>query len=224
LFATEDERYKGLTAMLPEEQGPKDPPRSDATAARADPLSALVPAASRGDARAMGDLLRAVAPHVRGAIATLSAGHQDDVLQECLIAFVRAVPDFRGESSVAHYARRIAVRTAVHLRRARAQRRRVDDDHAEQSQILSDGPDLPSHELRASRRRALVARLLEELPEVQAEALAFRVVLGYSLEEISAATSAPVNTVRTRMRLAREALRSRIENDPALAELAEDLS
>ena len=32
---------------------------------------------------------------------------------------------------------------------------------------------------------------------------------------------APINTVRSRLRLAKEALRSRIESDPALAELGE---
>jgi RNA polymerase sigma-70 factor (ECF subfamily) len=41
------------------------------------------------------------------------------------------------------------------------------------------------------------------------------------LEEISAASGAPINTVRSRMRLAKEALRKRIEADPALRDLLE---
>ncbi|APR86570.1 RNA polymerase sigma factor RpoE [Minicystis rosea] len=187
-----------------------------------DPLAGLVSAASRGDRRAMGELLQAVSPHVRGAIVSIAAGHLDDVVQECLIAFVRALPGFRSESSIVHYARRIAVRTALHQRRARLLRRNVDQIHAEEEQGAHDeGAPPPSHALAAARRRALLASLLDELPEAQAETLALRVVLGHSLEEIAEVTSAPVNTVRTRMRLAREALRRRIEDDPMLAELKE---
>lgn len=215
--------YRGSVLTRPLDRshilGGSDPP-----AREADPLLERLRAANAGDTGAMRDLVRAVAPHVRGAVASLSSGHADDVAQECLIAFVRALPAFRGDSSVIHYARRIAVRTAVHLRRARRLRQDVDQAHLDEGDAHADAVTLPSHEVAARRRRALLASLLDELPEVQAEALALRVVLGYSLEEIADATSAPVNTVRTRMRLAREALRLRIETDPTLAELAEDAS
>lgn len=73
------------------------------------------------------------------------------------------------------------------------------------------------HELSAAARRcALLRELLEDLPEPQAEALALRTMLGYSLKEVAAVTNAPVNTVRSRLRLAKEALRRRIEADPEL--------
>jgi RNA polymerase sigma-70 factor (ECF subfamily) len=42
------------------------------------------------------------------------------------------------------------------------------------------------------------------------------VILDYSLDEIAEAMHAPVNTVRSRIRMAREALRARIEADPLL--------
>ena len=48
-----------------------------------------------------------------------------------------------------------------------------------------------------------------------------RVVLGWSLEEIAAHTQVPVNTVRSRLRLAKEAMRRRIEADAALVEALE---
>ena len=59
--------------------------------------------------------------------------------------------------------------------------------------------------------------LLEEIPQEQAEALAMRTMLGWSLEEIVEASGAPLNTVRSRLR-AKEALRRKIEADPALAD------
>jgi RNA polymerase sigma-70 factor (ECF subfamily) len=43
-------------------------------------------------------------------------------------------------------------------------------------------------------------------------------MLGWSLEEIAQTSGAPVNTVRSRLRLAKEALRRKIVADPVLAE------
>jgi RNA polymerase sigma-70 factor (ECF subfamily) len=43
--------------------------------------------------------------------------------------------------------------------------------------------------------------------------------LGYSVEEIARATSTPPETVRSRLRLAKNTLRQRIVTEPALAEV-----
>jgi len=61
-----------------------------------------------------------------------------------------------------------------------------------------------------------VRGLIQTLPEEQAETLALRVVLGFSLEEVAEATGVPLNTVRSRVRLAKTALKKRIEADPKL--------
>ena len=82
------------------------------------------------------------------------------------------------------------------------------------SPLAGDDPEAP-------RRRALLRALLDELPEAQAETLVLRIMLGFSMAETAEATSVPLNTVRSRLRLAKEALRSRIEQDPCLAEMLE---
>ena len=61
--------------------------------------------------------------------------------------------------------------------------------------------------------------LLGEIPDAQAETIVLRLALGHSIDEIAVITTAPINTVRSRLRLAKEALRSRIEADPRWAEL-----
>jgi len=73
----------------------------------------------------------------------------------------------------------------------------------------------------AEHRRGAIRELLSTLPENQAETLALRVVLGMSLGEVAASTGVPLNTVRSRIRLAREALMSRIASNPTLVELLE---
>lgn len=68
------------------------------------------------------------------------------------------------------------------------------------------------------RLREVMRALLARIPAEQAEAIALRFVLGWSLEEVARVTEAPVNTVRSRVRLAKKALRAAIEGDPVLAE------
>jgi RNA polymerase sigma-70 factor (ECF subfamily) len=48
-------------------------------------------------------------------------------------------------------------------------------------------------------------------------------MVGWSLAELAEATGAPLNTVRSRLRLGKEALRRRIQGDPVLAEELETM-
>ena len=93
---------------------------------------------------------------------------------------------------------------------------RGDDDLADVE--LQTTATTPHDDAIADRRKNAVRELLGVLPPEQAEALALRVALGWSLEEIAAASSTPLNTVRSRLRLAKEALRRKIESDPVLSE------
>jgi RNA polymerase sigma-70 factor (ECF subfamily) len=189
-----------------------------------DPLARLASAARDGDAAAQRSLLEAVAPAMLAPLRIiLGPGHPDleDVLQDALLGVLRGLGTFRGDSSVLHFARRVAAKRAIEVhRRDRTAARKLD--HARQ--IEPPPQPTPREDVAADRRRHHLRALLDELPEPQAEALAMRAVLGHSIEEIAGATGAPVNTVRSRLRLAKEALRARIETDPALAELLEDRS
>jgi RNA polymerase sigma-70 factor (ECF subfamily) len=186
-----------------------------------DPLADVAARATHGDETAMRELLRAIATSLLAAVRAVvgrNAPDVEDIAQETMVAFVNALPAFRGECSVNHYVSRIAVRTAVAARKRRVVRENradaLEDDGTRETYAAS-----PGDEAWAARRRAALRGLLDELPEVQAETFALRIALGYSMQEVAAATGAPVNTVRSRLRLAKEALRRRIEEDPALAEV-----
>jgi RNA polymerase sigma-70 factor (ECF subfamily) len=183
-----------------------------------DPYGELARAAAGGDLGAMRQVLEAVGPRVLAVVRRLlGPTHADvqDVAQESLIALVRALPAFRGECSAAGYAARIAVRTTVAARNKSRRRqdkiREMADDQPTPSASASDTA-------ASSRRLCLLRELLSELPAGQGETLALRVVLGCSIKEIAVSTDVPINTVRSRLRLAKQALRTRIENDPAMAD------
>jgi RNA polymerase sigma factor (sigma-70 family) len=185
-------------------------------------LTALARQASTGDSAATGKILRALAPRLIAVVrAVLGADHADldDAVQQALIGFVQALPAFRGDCEPAGYARVIAVRAALAARkRSRADvalRGELDD-----SGLPSSAPS-PRDEAVQRRRKELLRDLLAELPAEQAEVLALRVVLGCSLEEVAAQSRVPLNTVRSRLRLAKERLRARIEKDPDLLDAME---
>lgn len=181
-----------------------------------DPL-ALSRRAATGEPEATAKLLRMLAPEVlrvvRGVMGPYSAD-VDDAVQQALIALIHALPSFRGECAPAGFACRIAFRTALSVRRrARLDKGRRDSSvHTDAFLGASRADDAPR------LRTELIRALLDDLPAEQAEALALRTMLGFSLEEIAETSQAPLNTIRSRLRLAKEALRKRLENDPALLE------
>ena len=194
-----------------------------ATPRKTSDLGELAARASGGDTEATGALLKALAPGmVRTVYALMGASHADadDAVQHSLIALVQALPAFRGECSPAHYAARIVARTVIAIRHT-AQRRSDRRNDEVELDMLESGNTSQHEAMNAERRRAALRELLAQLPEEQAETLALRVALGFSLPEVAAATGAPLNTVRSRIRLAKEALRKRIDADPSLLELLE---
>jgi RNA polymerase sigma-70 factor, ECF subfamily len=187
-----------------------------------DLLGPLAKRASRGERVAVRHLLEAIAPQVLSAVKSVvgSVGPDpEDVTQEALVAIVHAMPAFRAECTVLHYATRIAVRTALAARRrALAGDLRLEQMHREAA-ATDPLPPSPAQEVVSARRRDLVRSLLDDLPEAQANAFAMRILLGHSMQEVASATGAPLNTVRSRIRLAKEALRRKIEQEPAILEL-----
>jgi len=179
------------------------------------PDLALARAAASGDRAALRSVLELVGPSVLAAArSVLGGGHPDveDVAQEALLGIVKALPSFRGGSSLVHFARRVAVRRAIDGLRnaARARRRSAELD---ESQAAASEPTM------LERKHAMWRRLLAELPAAQAEALVLRAVEGHSIEEIAALSDTPIETVRSRLRLAKAALRERIASDPAFADV-----
>jgi RNA polymerase sigma factor (sigma-70 family) len=192
--------------------------RTEPVAGSPGPMMVLARAAAQGDSAATGQLLRALTPRLGRVVrAVLGGGHPDldDAVQQSLIGLVQALPAFRGDCEPLGYATIIAVRTAVAIRkRARTDQSRRED--GVEADLMEGSRPSPGEEAAANRRKNLLRSLLDDLPSEQAEALAMRVVLGWSIKEIASHSGAPLNTVRSRLRLAKEALKSRIEENSDL--------
>jgi RNA polymerase sigma-70 factor (ECF subfamily) len=76
----------------------------------------------------------------------------------------------------------------------------------------------PLADTERSRRMRTMREALSRIPPEQAETLALRIVLGWSIAEVAAATDVPANTVRSRLRLAKTALRTWIDRHAIASE------
>jgi RNA polymerase sigma factor (sigma-70 family) len=140
----------------------------------------------------------------------------DDVTQEAIVGLLGALEGFRGECTVTQFARRVALLTALAARR---RHRTVD------RWIVADGlsdvaygvpaalDDLPIAQIEAARRREVVLGILARMPPTLADAVVLYCVLGHTAEEIASMTAVPVNTVWSRIRLAKARLRRELSGD-----------
>jgi RNA polymerase sigma-70 factor (ECF subfamily) len=210
--------------QLASEQTVGSPPGDRAAGARPDELLRLAQAAATDSEAAATLVVHVGGPMLRVVRKVLGRAHADvdDVAQDAVVALLQALAMFRGECSVDHFARRIALLTALAARRRVQQRaRRADADGSIVVDEVAGNAPSPLADTVAGRRRELVRRLLDELPDVIAEALALHFILGYTVEEIAAAASVPVNTVWSRLRLGKRALRRKLSSDAQLAEMLE---
>jgi RNA polymerase sigma-70 factor (ECF subfamily) len=191
-------------------------------ASRPDQLLPLAHAVADGDPDAGATLVGVVAGGMLRVVRkVLGRSHPDvdDVTQDAVMALLASLVAFRADCSVEHFANRVALLTALAARRRGRTRARHVAIEPDSVDSLASEQASPLATTVAARRRVLVRQLLDELPDVIAEALASHFILGYTVEEIAAAASVPVNTVWSRLRLGKQALRRKLERDAPLAEM-----
>jgi RNA polymerase sigma-70 factor (ECF subfamily) len=169
--------------------------------------------AATGDPEATRALLTLVAPAVLRSVRLVLGSKSpdiEDVTQQALMAFVEALPSFRGECHPSGFASRITVHIALSFRRHTSRLRVVACDN-DQLAEASERRALHDDAGTAAYQRRCVRDLLARLPRDQAEVLALHVILGHSLLEVSQSTAVPLNTVKSRLRLAKQALRRHLD-------------
>jgi RNA polymerase sigma-70 factor (ECF subfamily) len=146
----------------------------------------------------------------------------DDVAQDAVVALLGGLATFRGECTVTRFAQRIALLNALTARRRMHVRARVWVPAGQSVEDMTDeGLASPLSSAMARRRCEIVRRLLDELPDVISETLALHFILGYTVDEIAATASVSPNTVWSRLRLGKRALRRKLESDERIAAILE---
>jgi RNA polymerase sigma-70 factor (ECF subfamily) len=201
-------------------------PKVAPPAAAEDELWPLANAAISGDAVALRTLLMTLAPHMLRVLRrVLGFRHPEleDIAQECAIEFASALLRFRREASVKHFACRVALQTAMNARRKmQAGKRNLMGAEFVPPEDVAGASPLPETHAAWCAGVSLVRELCDELPEAQSEVLALHCVLGYSVSEVAAICGVPLETVRSRLRVAKQVLVARAQANPVLRELLEE--
>jgi len=182
-------------------------------------MALLVRAAQAGDGAAVDAIVAVLTPTVLHILRALWGAKRHDLeamTRDVLVSIVAALPGWRGECTLLHFATRIAARRAA---AAAPPSEPTVFDRIGWRRRTRWVSATPWEEDVADRRRQLLRTFFGELPEAQGEAMVLRLALGYSLREIALISSTPVSVVRNRLRLAKEALRARIEADPDCDEI-----
>ena len=184
----------------------------------------LAAKAAAGEEAAQRRVVERLLDRVSMTVRCICAGESeaDDYVQQSMIEILTSLGSFRGDSSLESWAEKIAVRTTMrHLKRRRWRSQIVTLDSEKEGRSQA-----PQAERQVARHRmaARISELMETLTPERRQVLTLRLVLGYSIEEISAITGWKINTVRDRLAVARRQLRPRIMRDPVLRDFRAPVS
>lgn len=144
-------------------------------------------------------------------IARIAASHEarphlaEELVQDIWFAVWRALPSFRGDSSLRGFVARIAGnRAATHV--ARAVRTPKSDEVDERLPASGDDPEASA---LASDRQARMLAAVRELPLVSRQVVTLTLE-GFGPSEIAAALGISANAVSIRLSRAKDHLRQRL--------------
>lgn len=170
-------------------------------------LESLLPRAVAGEAAALEALLTKLVPRVRNLVRYLvwRDSDVDDLTQEALLVVLDGLASYRGEGSFEGWVDRVAVRAVFrNLKRLRKEPSRVQGTEPfDGAELVANNPH-PDEYL--SRRQAVAA--LDRLSPEQRHVLVLHHVLDLTVPEMAAQLKIPAETVRSRLRLARQNLRA----------------
>jgi RNA polymerase sigma-70 factor (ECF subfamily) len=162
------------------------------------------------DRTAFAQLFAYFAPRVKSYLLRLGAadGLAEDIAQEVMVTVWRKAGLFdRRQASVSTWIFRIA-----RNRRIDAFRRDAKPALDPEDPLLSPAPETPPDEaIEAQEREAAVRDALQTLPPEQVEMLQLAFFEGLSHSEIAEARGLPLGTVKSRLRLAFDKLRAKLD-------------
>jgi len=132
----------------------------------------------------------------------------DDVMQEVWMIVHRKLPSLRATQAFSVWLYRIAHTETIRL--IRTEIRYVEMDEADLTAIVEDEPE-PNLEEFTEEEIRLLNLALERIARPQREAIMLRFMDGLSYEEIATVTDQPLGTVRSRIHLAKKALKKEME-------------
>jgi RNA polymerase sigma-70 factor (ECF subfamily) len=171
-----------------------------------------VSGAVAGDREAFGRLFRRHAPWVQGRLRRMlgARSNLEDLVQEVFLRAYRSLPTYLGQAPFEAWLRRICARVAYDEIRAGSRGVRLE--------VVTTLPEVVSGPVMEQREAVRhLMHIIETIPPRNRIVLLLHDVEGYTADEIKLVVgAASVNTVRSRLRLARSELHRKARNHAAL--------
>ncbi|MFH1594026.1 MAG: sigma-70 family RNA polymerase sigma factor [Candidatus Omnitrophota bacterium] len=163
--------------------------------------------ASKGDMAAFRDLYNAVSGFVYNIVYRITNNEQDadEVTQDVFLKIYNKLGSFRFQSSFKTWIYRIAVNTAINAYRKRSREKEYTVEYNEDLEVTSDR-NTPREETDKRSHEALLKTMLDMLNGDQRACVILKDIEGLKYEEIAKILGININTVRSRLKRAREAL------------------
>lgn len=177
---------------------------------------AWVERAQRGDPQALDWLVRAHWDRVQRLIVRMFGPRQDleDLVQTTFLETLRALPNFRRESSLATFVSGIAVRVVMRARRP-SKVMRGSTSMEVRGEMPAHGP-MADAELERQEALRRVQAILERVSVPKRMAFMLWAVEGMPVDQVADAMQASVAATRSRIFYAQKAIKASAARDPYL--------
>lgn len=166
-----------------------------------------IKSAASGEHEAFKKVYTALSGYIYSLSLGMLSNEQDasDAVQESFIKIYRNLRNFNFKSGIKTWAHRIAVNTVLN---ALSKRKRLNSRTVwlESVADISSGEKTADEGLISENAKTKIADLLKFLSPDERLCIILREIDGLSYSEIAYATKTKINTVRTRLKRAREAL------------------
>ncbi len=180
----------------------------------------VVEKAAQGDMEAFEEIYRATSGFVYNVALGImrNDAQAQEVTQDVFMKIYRQLKNFQFRSSFKTWVYRITVNTAINYCRQsrREQRNKVDQEHI--IETLPSSESAAQRAIQADYQGRLDALMSILSPEHKA-CLVLREIEGLSYQDMATALKVPVNTVRSRLNRARQALIEEARKEPEKNEL-----
>jgi RNA polymerase sigma-70 factor (ECF subfamily) len=164
--------------------------------------------AARGDMAAFEEIYKQCSPTVYTIAFGVTRNRQDaeEATQDVFVKIFRGLKNFRFGSSFSTWLYRITVNTAINIYRKHARRGVESSQYDELKDTRTVVPDMQRQETDRKDVGARVAALLDNISPENRSCIVLREIEGFDYKEMAGVLKIPLNTVRSRLKRAREAL------------------
>lgn len=176
----------------------------------------LIAESLQGNTAAFGVLVRRYQERLYHSVYRLVENAEDaqDVVQEAFLSAYQSLTSFKGDSRFFTWLYRIAVNTAISLKRKHRATVRIEtltNGNIRLDPLDPSAASRPEHALEQAEQQSRVRQALARLSPEHRAVLVMKEIDGMKYEEMAETLQVPIGTIRSRLHRARMELRELLE-------------